>query len=107
MRAIPLCLLSGLLALPVQASEVQDWLQRLAEAERQQSFQGTFIYERNGSFSTHGIWHRVEEGAKFASAFCNSTALLRKCSRSMVRRSASVAHWLIRSVRAGLVCASA
>ncbi|MDH0097328.1 MULTISPECIES: MucB/RseB C-terminal domain-containing protein [Pseudomonadaceae] len=64
MRAIPLCLLSGLLALPVQATEVQDWLRRLAEAERQQSFQGTFIYERNGSFSTHGIWHRVEEGGE-------------------------------------------
>ncbi|WP_322980761.1 MucB/RseB C-terminal domain-containing protein [Pseudomonas sp. C11] len=60
MRAIPLCLLSGLLALPVQASEVQDWLKRLAEAERQQSFQGTFVYERNGSFSTHSVWHAVE-----------------------------------------------
>lgn len=62
MRAIPLCFLSGLLALPVQAAEVQDWLKRLAAAERQQSFQGTFVYERNGSFSTHSVWHRVEEG---------------------------------------------
>ncbi|VXC52416.1 Sigma factor AlgU regulatory protein MucB [Pseudomonas sp. 8Z] len=59
MRAIPLCLLSGLLALPVHASEVQDWLKRLAEAERQQSFHGTFVYERNGSFSTHSVWHKV------------------------------------------------
>lgn len=50
MRAIPPCLLGGLLALPVQASGVQDLLGRLAAAERQQSFQGTFIYERNGSF---------------------------------------------------------
>ncbi|MGG2397709.1 MucB/RseB C-terminal domain-containing protein [Pseudomonas sp. SH1-B] len=64
MRAIPLCLLSGLLALPVQASEVQDLLGRLAEAEHQQSFQGTFIYERNGSFSSHAVWHRVEEGGQ-------------------------------------------
>lgn len=62
MRAIPLYLLGGLLALPVQAAEVQDLLGRLAAAERQQSFQGTFIYERNGSFSTHAVWHRVEEG---------------------------------------------
>lgn len=61
MRAIPLYLLSGLLALPVQASEVQDWLKRLAEVE-QQSFQGTFVYERNGSFSTHRVWHRAEPG---------------------------------------------
>lgn len=64
MRAIPLCLIGGLLALPVQASEVQDLLGRLATAERQQSFQGTFIYERNGSFSTHAVWHRVEEGGQ-------------------------------------------
>lgn len=64
MRAIPLCLLGGLLVLPVQASEVQDLLGRLAAAERQQSFQGTFIYERNGSFSTHAVWHRVEEGGQ-------------------------------------------
>ncbi|PZP87498.1 MAG: RNA polymerase subunit sigma, partial [Ectopseudomonas oleovorans] len=64
MRAIPLCLLGGLLALPVQASGVQDLLGRLAAAERQQSFQGTFIYERNGSFSTHAVWHRVEEGGQ-------------------------------------------
>lgn len=61
MRAIPLCLLSGLLALPAHASEVQDWLRRLDEAERQQSFHGTFVYERNGSFSTHSVWHRVEQ----------------------------------------------
>ncbi|CAE6908167.1 MucB/RseB C-terminal domain-containing protein [Ectopseudomonas khazarica] len=64
MRAIPLCLLSGLLALPVHASEVQDLLGRLAEAERQQSFQGTFIYERNGSFSSHAVWHKVEDGGQ-------------------------------------------
>lgn len=55
MRAIPLCLLGGLLALPVQAAEVQDLLGRLAAAEHQQSFQGTFVYERNGSFSTHAV----------------------------------------------------
>jgi sigma-E factor negative regulatory protein RseB len=35
-------------------------LQRLAQADRQ-NFQGTFIYERNGSFSTHGIWHKGGE----------------------------------------------
>lgn len=62
MRAIPLCFLGGLLALPVHAADAQDWLKRLAEAERQQSFQGTFVYERNGSFSTHSVWHRVDEG---------------------------------------------
>jgi len=53
---------SYLASLPAVAASAQGWLQRLAEAERTQSFQGTFVYERNGSFSTHRIWHRVEEG---------------------------------------------
>lgn len=62
MRVLPLfALLSGCLVLPVQAAEPQAWLQRLTQADKQ-SFQGTFIYERNGSFSTHGIWHRGGEG---------------------------------------------
>jgi len=61
MRAIPLLplLLGGWLVLPVHADDAQDMLKRLAQAEQQQSFQGTFVYERNGSFSTHRIWHRV------------------------------------------------
>ena len=64
MRAIPLLalLLSGWFAVPAHADEAQDWLTRLGRAEQQQSFQGTFIYERNGSFSTHDIWHRVQNG---------------------------------------------
>jgi len=64
MRAIPLVplLLGGWLVLPVHADDAQDQLKRLAQAEQQQSFQGTFVYERNGSFSTHRIWHRVIDG---------------------------------------------
>ncbi len=64
MRAIPLLplLLGGWLVLPVHADDAQDQLKRLAQAEQQQSFQGTFVYERNGSFSTHQIWHRVVDG---------------------------------------------
>ncbi|MDX5373144.1 MAG: MucB/RseB C-terminal domain-containing protein [Pseudomonadaceae bacterium] len=58
MRTLPLIALMGaVLATPARATEAQDWLQRLTQAERQ-DFQGTFVYERNGSFSTHGIWHR-------------------------------------------------
>ena len=66
MRRFPLlvALLAGL-ASPVQADQLADadvagWLTRMAAAERAHSYQGTFVYERNGSFSTHGIWHRVE-----------------------------------------------
>ncbi len=64
MRALPLLtlVLSGWWMLPAQADEAQDWLNRLGQAEQQQSFQGTFVYERNGSFSTHGIWHLVRDG---------------------------------------------
>jgi sigma-E factor negative regulatory protein RseB len=59
-----LVLLGGVLALPVHATDAQDWLGRLAEAEQQQSFHGTFVYERNGSFSTHTIWHQASGGAE-------------------------------------------
>lgn len=64
MRFIPVTflLLGSCLAFPSVAADAQDWLQRLAEAERSQNYQGTFVYERNGSFSTHSVWHRVEEG---------------------------------------------
>jgi sigma-E factor negative regulatory protein RseB len=63
MRFIPVIslLLGSCLALPTVAAEAQDWLLRLADAGRSQSFQGVFVYERNGSFSTHSIWHRVDE----------------------------------------------
>lgn len=68
MRALPLIplLLGGWLTLPALAAnssaQAGDWLKRLAQAEQQQSYQGTFVYERNGSFSTHDIWHRVQSG---------------------------------------------
>lgn len=64
MRAIPLLslLLGGWFIVPAHADEAQDWLTRLGQAEQQQSFHGTFVYERNGSFSTHNIWHRVQDG---------------------------------------------
>lgn len=58
-------LLTAWLAVPAQAAALpadtaQAWLERLQTAEQQHSYQGTFVYERNGSFSTHAIWHRVE-----------------------------------------------
>lgn len=55
MRVVFLALLGSCLVQHAQAAE--SWLQRLAQAGHQ-SFQGTFIYERNGSFSTHAVWHK-------------------------------------------------
>lgn len=66
MRFILLAVLlfgSGLAA-PAFAAEAQEWLQRLNESGRKRSFAGTFVYERNGSFSTHSIWHRIEAGGR-------------------------------------------
>jgi Negative regulator of sigma E activity len=52
MRVLPLLplLLSGWFVVPAHADEAQDWLKRLGQAEQQHSYQGTFVYERNGSF---------------------------------------------------------
>ncbi|HSC82099.1 MAG TPA: MucB/RseB C-terminal domain-containing protein [Pseudomonas sp.] len=58
MRAISLIAVLGWLVSPVQAADAQDWLQRMVQSS-QQSFHGTFIYERNGNFSTHAIWHKA------------------------------------------------
>ncbi|KAF1072821.1 MAG: Sigma factor AlgU regulatory protein MucB [Pseudomonas citronellolis] len=54
-----LCFFGGLLAMPVQAADALDWVKRLADVEQRQSYHGTFVYERNGVFSTHEIWHSV------------------------------------------------
>lgn len=63
MRCVPMAvmLLAACFAGPLAADEAQDWLKRLASAERTQSYQGTFIYERNGSFSTHAIWRHASD----------------------------------------------
>lgn len=68
MRAPPLLslLFGSCVAVPVLAAnsshEASEWLARLAQAEQRQSYQGSFIYERNGSFSTHDVWQRVDHG---------------------------------------------
>lgn len=44
---------------PVMASEAAALLGKMAEASREQSFQGDFVYERAGSFSTHRVWRQA------------------------------------------------
>ncbi|MCQ4243121.1 MucB/RseB C-terminal domain-containing protein [Stutzerimonas stutzeri] len=61
MRVIPLCVvLGGWLSMPAFAADADAWLQRLATSEKKQSYHGTFMYERNGSFSSHAIWQLSE-----------------------------------------------
>ncbi|MFT5781087.1 MAG: sigma-E factor negative regulatory protein RseB [Pseudomonas sp.] len=65
MRGVYLTLLGACLAMPLLAAEpaqmsAQGLLERLLAAEQKHSFQGAFVYERNGNFSTHAIWHRLE-----------------------------------------------
>lgn len=66
MRVRTLCvgLLGGWLSMPALAVDnAYDWLRRLADAQRSTSYVGDFVYQRNGAFSTHSIWQRVEDGA--------------------------------------------
>jgi sigma-E factor negative regulatory protein RseB len=55
--------LSAQAAAQSPAEAGQAWLQRWLVAD-QQSYQGTFVYERNGNFSTYGIWHRLDAGGR-------------------------------------------
>lgn len=58
--------LSGVAAQAAEQSPTeagQAWLQRWLAAESR-SYQGTFVYERNGSFSTHAIWHRRDASGR-------------------------------------------
>ncbi len=34
----------------------------MTRAERTQNFEGTFVYERDGDFSTYQVWHRAGDG---------------------------------------------
>ncbi len=63
MRVLPLyVVLGGWLSMPALAADAGAWMDRLAAAEQKQSYAGTFVYERNGSFSSHAVWQRVEGG---------------------------------------------
>ena len=55
--------LLGLLSAPLLwADEAEDRLARMIQAQASQSYQGTFVYERQGSFVTHQLWRRALDG---------------------------------------------
>lgn len=41
------------------AQPASQWLQRLQMAQDTQGYQGAFVYERKGAFSTHQVWRQV------------------------------------------------
>jgi len=62
-----LLLVVCLLLLPVESlayrvMSPEDVLLRMQRAFEQQSFQGSFSYQRGGDFSTYRIWHQAEAG---------------------------------------------
>jgi sigma-E factor negative regulatory protein RseB len=62
MRFTPIALLTWGMAVcaPVQANDASNWLSRMNQAEQQRNFDGIFVYEREGAFSTHQVWQRVD-----------------------------------------------
>lgn len=56
--------LSALLLAPnLGAEESTLWLERMVQAGREQSYQGAYVYERSGIFTTHNIWRKVSDGS--------------------------------------------
>ncbi len=60
--ALFLPFLIGLAAPAAAAPDAAQWLESMTRAERTQNFEGTFVYERDGDFSTYQVWHRVDDG---------------------------------------------
>ncbi len=55
--------LLGLLSAPLLwADEAEERLARMIQAQASQSYQGTFVYERQGSFVAHQLWRRAIAG---------------------------------------------
>lgn len=61
MRSITLALLTWgmVVSASAHASDASGWLSRMVQAEQERSFDGIFVYERQGAFSAHQVWQRV------------------------------------------------
>ena len=49
-----------LLAPPLSAEDGGRWLERMAQAVKEQSYHGSYVYERTGMFTTQDIWRQVD-----------------------------------------------
>lgn len=52
-----------------QPATAEQWLQRLQDAQSAQSYQGSFVYERKGAFSTHQVWHQIDAQGRLLERF--------------------------------------
>ena len=49
-----------LLAPGLRAEDGGHWLERMAQAVKEQSYHGSYVYERTGMFTTQDIWRQVD-----------------------------------------------
>ena len=59
-RTFLLLCLGGFFSGAASAADADDWFAQMTAKAAQQSFRGTFIYERSGAFSSHRIWHLAQ-----------------------------------------------
>lgn len=50
-------------------TQAAHWLQRLQDARSEQAYQGSFVYERKGAFSTHQVQRQVNEQGQLLEYF--------------------------------------
>lgn len=48
--------------MPAFAADADTWMASLAKAGQSHSYAGTFVYGRDGSFSSHAVWRQVKGG---------------------------------------------
>lgn len=62
-----IALASSSYAAPVALAE--PWLQRMQSAYAEQGYQGAFVYERKGAFTTHQVWRQVNGQGQLVERF--------------------------------------
>lgn len=67
--SVALCMALASSAYAAQSAPAEQWLQRLQSADAVQGYQGTFVYERKGAFSTHQIWRQVNAKGQLLERF--------------------------------------
>ena len=64
-----LCVAFASNAFSAQATSAEQLLQRVQNAQAVQGYQGAFVYERKGAFSTHQVWRQVNAQGQLLERF--------------------------------------